>query len=74
MTCAHGNWLNYNRLKITAKYLNKEDTLIGINNLMYKVTQLFALFNPGPTAQVVYADECILFVEVFCSDFEPIVF
>ncbi|KAL6556639.1 hypothetical protein OROGR_005927 [Orobanche gracilis] len=29
MTCAHGNWLNYNRLKITAKCLNKEDTFIG---------------------------------------------
>jgi hypothetical protein len=29
MTCAHSNWLNYNRLKITAKCLNKEDTFIG---------------------------------------------
>ncbi|MCI07559.1 trypsin-like peptidase domain protein, partial [Trifolium medium] len=29
MTCAHGNWLNYKRLKITAKCLNKKDTFIG---------------------------------------------
>jgi hypothetical protein len=73
MMCAYGNWLNYNQFRITTKCLNKENTFIGINNLMYKVTQLFALFNPGPTAQVVYADKCITFVEAFCSDSEPIV-